>query len=120
MYKFFELTWIVRKGGEVMFWPVMARPGRQRKTRVAFDNPISAIRYGQRLQARFVYIFSVCTQEVHDQQDEQGFLFCHWCGKQLDAHTRYRKFMGLDFGNKSDVCCIELITPEEKANANQL
>lgn len=25
----------------------------------------------------------ICAPDVHGEQDEQGYLFCHWCGKRL-------------------------------------
>jgi hypothetical protein len=27
----------------------------------------------------------ICAADLHTQQDELGYLFCHWCGRRLSA-----------------------------------
>lgn len=45
--------------GRVVYWPMLARPGRRRWTRQAFDNPEAAALYGGRLAARFGRIYDI-------------------------------------------------------------
>jgi hypothetical protein len=51
-YRAVDLDWVVL-GALVVFWPVLARPGRQRRTRAAFLHPNEAAMYGLRLEARY-------------------------------------------------------------------
>ncbi|HAE59745.1 MAG TPA: hypothetical protein DCG54_09655 [Anaerolineae bacterium] len=43
--------WVYRAG--LVYWPVLCRPGRQRMTRAAFDDPTRALLYGQAVEARY-------------------------------------------------------------------
>ena len=29
----------------------------------------------------------ICADDVHESQDNQGFIFCHWCGVRLSRLT---------------------------------
>ena len=34
-------------------------------------------------QLPFAPSVKICADDLHAQQDELGYLFCHWCGKRL-------------------------------------
>lgn len=51
MYTCIDVYWLAR-GDQVVFWPVLRRPGRQRLTRLGFAHPIDAWWYGMAVQSR--------------------------------------------------------------------
>jgi len=56
LYELVDLYWIrlcEDREDLVVFWPVFRRPGRQRRSRLAFDHPSDASIYGMRVQARY-------------------------------------------------------------------
>ena len=58
MYRLMEVCWVVfPRDLQVAFWPVLARPGRQRRTRLAFDHPAAAAVYGLAVARRYGLIF---------------------------------------------------------------
>ncbi len=58
MYALVDLCWQVIAEERVVFWPVFRKPGRQRKSRLAFDHPSEAAIYGLKLQNRYKSIWT--------------------------------------------------------------
>lgn len=53
MYVAVDVYWFVLENGLVVFWAMMARPGRRRCTRLAFAHPADAAVYGLVLAERY-------------------------------------------------------------------
>jgi hypothetical protein len=67
-YWLINLYWLGLPTGQTAFWPVLARPGRQRHSRVAFDNQSDAILYGLRLKGRYNRFWEYCQSTTETEK----------------------------------------------------
>jgi hypothetical protein len=93
VYRVVDVFWWRVSEELVVFWPVMVRAGRQRKTRAAFIHPGDAAIYGLRLAARYARIYAKTSTLLgacpvgggHDWPTEPGQIYtgsCRKCGKR--------------------------------------
>jgi hypothetical protein len=70
-------------GDQVVYWPVMARPGRQRLSKCAFVNPGDAMDYGARLEQRYErFVMWIFVDIVPIGKTDEQFI-------SFDAHIKW-------------------------------